>query len=172
MHPFHANRYRCALATAICLGATTSVSCAHFAHHPFTRPEQECYNAINAAHAQEEAAVSQKDINGAMASCSPDYVTTEPGGRTENYAQARQSMIDLFQTTSNMKETNVIQDIHLMGATAIVTVKNHVEATLPISNPLTGRPITRAQDHLDMETWVKGQQGWLLTKSDILQSSS
>lgn len=172
MHPFQPNWRRCALATAICLCATTSVSCAHYAHHPFTRPEQECYNAISTAHAQEEAAISRKDVDGAMAICSPNFVGTSPTGQTGNYAQVREAIVNLYQVSSEVKETNVIQDIHLTGATAIVMVKNHVEATLPISNPLTGRPITRAQDHLDRETWVKGPQGWLLTKSDILQSSS
>ena len=133
--------------------------------------ETSCYDAVNAAHTQEEAAVARKDIDGAMAECSPDYVGTAPNGRKANYAQCRQSLVALFQMSSENKETNTIQDLRLTGDTAVLKVKNHVEMTLSFPNPMTGKPITRMQDHLDQETWVKGSQGWLLTSSEILPSS-
>lgn len=155
--------------------STVSVSCTRtsqpLALARLTAAEKGCYAAISTAHAQEEAAVARKDVDGAMAECSPDYVTAYPDGRTENYAQARQSMAALFQTTSGMQETNIIQGLRLTGNTAVVQVKNHVEATLPIADPLTGKPMTRAQTHIDQETWVKGLQGWLLTRSEIVSSS-
>ncbi len=136
-----------------------------------TAAGKDCYDAINAAHAQEEAAVARKDIDGAMAECSPDYVGTSPDGREVNSVQTRQAMVVLFQTTSDNRETNAIQDLRLTGDTAVVMVKNHVEATFNFKNPMTGKPMTRAQDHTDRETWVKGPQGWLLTRSEVLSSS-
>ena len=155
--------------------SVVGVSCTR-PSHPFdparlTAAEKSCYDAINAAHTQEEQAVARKDIDGAMAECSPDYVGTAPDGRTANYAQCRQSMIALFQMSSENKETNAIQDLRLTGDTAVVMVKNHVEATLSFPDPMTGKPMTRMQDHLDQETWVKGPQGWLVTRSDTISSS-
>ena len=136
-----------------------------------TATEKSCYDAINAATTQEETAIARKDIDGAMADCSPDYIGTYPDGRTANYAQCRQSMDALFQISSAVKETNAIQDLRLTGDTAIVMVKVHVEATLSIPNPITGKPMTRMQDHVTRETWIKGLQGWLCTRSHILSSS-
>jgi ketosteroid isomerase-like protein len=154
--------------------SAAGISCTHpsrpFAPSSLTAAGKSCYDAINTAHAQEEAAVSRKDINAAMAECSLDYVVTSPDGRTANYAQTRQSMVSLSEMSSEMKETNAIRDLRLTGDTAVVLVKNHVEATLRFPNPMTGKPMIRAQDHLDRETWVKGPQGWLLTKSEILSS--
>ena len=155
--------------------SVVGVSCTRpsrpFVPASLTAAEKSCYNAINAAHTQEEEAVARKDIDGALAECSPDYVATSPDGREANYVQTRQSMIALSQTTSDMRETNAIQGLRLTGDTAVVMVKNHVEATFTFTNPLTGKPMTRAQDHTDRETWVKGPQGWLLTRSEVVSSS-
>jgi len=69
-------------------------------------------------------------------------------------------MVALFQISDRMKETNAIQDISLQGDVATVTVKNHVELTM--RSPFTGQAVTKEQDNIDKETWVKGDQGWLL----------
>jgi len=71
--------------------------------------------------------------------------------------------------SDRMKETNAIQDISLKGNTATVTVKNHVELTM--KSPSTGESVTKEQNNLDRETWVKDTQGWLLKGSEVLKSS-
>ena len=78
-------------------------------------------------------------------------------------------MVALFKMSDRMKETNAIQDISLKGNTATVTVKNHVELTM--KSPFTGESVTKEQNNLDRETWVKDTQGWLLKGSEVLKSS-
>lgn len=156
-----------ALAACFCILAT--VSCAH-SRPPLTTSESEAWRGIDTAHTQEEAATSRKDIDGVMAVISPDCIGTLPDGRTVSYDQARQTTIGLFQMASDMKEKNVIQDISLKEDTAIVTVKVHSEITL--RNPLTGQMMTKKQDDLGRETWVKSAQRWLLKSTAILKSSS
>ncbi len=154
---------------AVCFSCSRTAP--HFNPATLTASEKSCLDSVNAAHAQEEVAMSRKDIEGAMAECSPDFVGTRPDGRTENYAEIRQGVVSLFKVMDNMKETNSVQELHLSGNTAIITVKVHVEETLSFPNPLTGQPIKRAQDHIDKETWVEFPSGWLLIRSDILSST-
>lgn len=95
-----------------------------------------------------------------MAECSPDYIAISSAGKRTNKDQSCQAMVALFQISDRMKETNAIQDISLQGDVATVTVKNHVELTM--RSPFTGQAVTKEQDNIDKETWVKGDQGWLL----------
>ena len=169
MYKFSCPCWRISFALAASVGVFSCISCAHPPRPPLTGGEKEVWRAIDAAHAQEEAAVSRKDVDGAMAECSPDYIATSPGGRTANKNQSRQAMVALFQMSDRMKETNAIQDISLKGNTATVTVKNHVELTM--KSPSTGESVTKEQNNLDRETWVKDTQGWLLKGSEVLKSS-
>ncbi len=160
---------RVPLGLTACFCVLATVSCTH-SRPPLTTSESEAWRGIDAAHAQEEAATSRKDIDSVMAVVSPDCIGTLPDGRTVSYDQARQATIGLFQMASDMKETHTIQDISLKEDTAVVTVKDHEEITL--RNPLTGQEVTKKQDDLDRETWVKSAQGWLLKSTAILKSSS
>lgn len=151
---------RCVFALAACAGMLSCISCAHPVRPPLTVGEEAAWHAVDAAHAQEEAAIARKDLEGVMAECSPDYIAISSAGKRTNKDQSCQAMVALFQISDRMKETNAIQDISLQGDVATVTVKNHVELTM--RSPFTGQAVTKEQDNIDKETWVKGDQGWLL----------
>jgi len=157
------------MAFLACSCIATSTSCSHNQHHSLTASEAAAWRLIDAAHAQEEAAISTKNVDGVMAICSPNYTATLAGRQTVNKEQSRQSMIELFQLSDTMKEVNKIGDVTLSGNTATVMVDNHIEVTT--KNPFNGQRITREQDDLDREKWIQGTQGWLLESTEILKSS-
>jgi ketosteroid isomerase-like protein len=154
---------------ALCIWVISCLSCAHSPQRLLTPDETDAWRAIDAAHAQEEEAVSRKDADGVMVTCSPDYIATLTEGRVANKEQSRETMVALFQMSDSMKETNTIQSLRLDGNMATIIVKNHVEITM--KNPFTGQTETKEQNDLDRELWIKSTQGWLIKSSEVLKSS-
>ncbi len=118
------------------------------------------YNQINAAFVR-------KDIKGATAYFTSDYVSISPEGEKQTLAEFRTHYDNLFnrfkiQLTSNK---TTIKDIIIDTDRIDVAIEQKTEGTIAGSNKIVIAQTSR-------NLWLKTPQGWRLKQSKILTSQT
>jgi ketosteroid isomerase-like protein len=118
------------------------------------------YNQINAA-------FIRKDIKGATALFTPDYVSIDPEGKKQNLAEFREHYDNLFKRF-NIKLTSnkaTIKNIDTSAGGIDVAIDQKTEGTIAGFNKLVINQTSR-------DSWMKTPQGWRLKQSKILTSQT
>jgi Domain of unknown function (DUF4440) len=118
------------------------------------------YNRINAAFVR-------KDIKGATALFTPDYVSINPEGKKQNLAEFREQYDTLFKRF-NIKLTSnkaTIKNIDVSAGGVDVAIDQKTEGTVAGFNKLVISQTSR-------DSWLKTPQGWRLKQSKILTSTT
>lgn len=124
--------------------------------------------AIQAIYDSHNAAVARKDLDGALAHRTQDYVSIGAKGDRKSLEQSRQVLRRLFAAMEWAQGSSVIQKITLKDDTAIVLVKE--KGRLVLANPQTGQKATLDINGLSRDVWVRRQGRWLVKQSQNLQS--
>ena len=124
--------------------------------------------AIQAIYDGQNAAAARRDVNGMLAHVSPDYVSFDTHGTRHTLDGERQAARTVFATAPTYKGQTHIQTITLAGKVATVQIKEH-KAMIVIHRPTRQFAIV-AYDTVGVDTWVRGRQGWLLTRSQTLSA--
>jgi ketosteroid isomerase-like protein len=118
------------------------------------------YNQINAA-------FIRKDVKGATAYFTPDYVSINKKGEKQNLEEFR-SHYNTILNRFNIKLTSnkaSIKDISVDASGISVSLGQHTEGTM-----IGGNKIVIDQSSKDL--WTKTPQGWRLKQSKILTSQT
>ena len=118
------------------------------------------YNQINAAFVR-------RDIKGATAFFTPDYVNTDPDGKKQTLAEFREHYNNLF-TRFNIKLTSnkaTIKNIDVNPIGIDVAIEQKTEGTVAGFNKIIINQTSR-------DSWLKTPQGWRLKESKILTSKT
>jgi Domain of unknown function (DUF4440) len=118
------------------------------------------YNQINAAFVR-------KDIIGATALFTPDYVSINPEGEKQTLAEFREHYNNLF-TRFNIKLTSnkaTIKNIDVNANGIDVAIEQKTEGTIAGFNKIV-------IDQTSRDSWLKTPQGWRLKQSKILTSQT
>ena len=118
------------------------------------------YDRINAA-------FIRKDIKGATALFTPDYVSISPEGEKQTLSEFRKHYDNLFNRF-NIKLTSnrtTIKNIDLNSNSADVAIEQKTEGTIAGFNKIVINQTSR-------NLWVKTPQGWRLKESKILTNQT
>ncbi len=118
------------------------------------------YNQINAAFVR-------RDIKGATALFTPDYVSINPEGGKQNLTEFREHYNNLF-TRFNIKLTSnkaTIKNIDVNASGVDVAIEQKTEGTVAGFNKIIINQTSR-------DSWLKTPQGWRLKESKILTSKT
>jgi ketosteroid isomerase-like protein len=118
------------------------------------------YDRINAA-------FIRKDIKGATALFTPDYVSIDPDGKKQTLAEFREHYDTLFKRF-NIKLTSnkaTIKNIDISASGIDVAIDQKTEGTIAGFNKLV-------INQTSSDSWLKTPQGWRLKKSKILTSQT
>ena len=118
------------------------------------------YNQINAAFVR-------RDIKGATALFTPDYVSINPEGGKQNLTEFREHYNNLF-TRFNIKLTSnkaTIKNIDVKASGIDVAIEQKTEGTVAGFNKIV-------IDQTSRDSWLKTPQGWRLKESKILTSKT
>jgi ketosteroid isomerase-like protein len=153
---------RNSLVSAIALSiAIVTISPAHADNNSKIQPTiQTNYDRINAAFVR-------KDIQGATALFTPDYVSISPKGEKQTLAEFREHYNNLF-TRFNIKLTSnkaTIKTIDSSGSGIDVAIEQKTEGTVAGFNKIVINQTSR-------DSWMKTPQGWRLKQSKILTSQT
>jgi hypothetical protein len=149
------------ITTAILSVAIVTIAPTQAEVNPKIQPAiQTNYNQINAA-------FIRKDIKGATALFTPDYVSINPEGGKQTLAEFREHYNNLFtrfniQLTSN-KAT--IKNIDINPSGIDVAIEQSTEGTVAGFNKIIINQTSR-------DSWLKTPQGWRLKQSKILTSQT
>ena len=131
---------------------------------PTARREiQAIYNKINAA-------VMQKNVDGAYDFDSDDYTIIDNKGHVHEASEGRQEMEQGMEVADSIKATSVIQSFVGTDAEATVTVKDHI--VVRIANNANGRAVKISADDIAREHWVKMADGWRRNRTRILSGKN
>ena len=122
---------------------------------------------IQASYNQINAAFIRKDVKGATAFFTPDYVSINKKGEKQNIQEFR-SHYDNVLNRFNIKLTSnkaTIKSISANGNGIDVAIGQHTEGTM-----IGGNKIVIDQSSKDF--WIKTAQGWRLKQSRILTSQT
>jgi SnoaL-like domain len=149
------------LSTALLSVAIATILPAHADSNSRFQPIiQTNYNQINAA-------FIRKDIKGATALFTPDYVSINPEGEKQTLAEFRDHYNNLF-TRFNIKLTSnkaTIKNIDIKGSGLDVAIEQKTEGTIAGFNKIVINQTSR-------DSWLKTPQGWRLKQSKILTSQT
>ena len=118
------------------------------------------YNQINAA-------FIRKDIKGATALFTPDYMLINPEGKKQTLAEFREHYDNLF-TRFNIKLTSnkaTIKNIDVNASGIDVAIEQKTEGTIAGFNKIVINQTSR-------DLWLKTPQGWRLKQSKVLTSQT
>ncbi len=118
------------------------------------------YNQINAAFVR-------RDIKGATALFTTDYVSINPEGEKQNLTEFREHYNNLF-TRFNIKLTSnkaTIKNIDVNASGVDVAIEQKTEGTVAGFNKIV-------IDRTSRDSWLKTPQGWRLKESKILTSKT
>lgn len=118
------------------------------------------YNQINAA-------FIRKDIRGATALFTPDYMLINPEGKKQTLAEFREHYDNLF-TRFNIKLTSnkaTIKNIDVNASGIDVAIEQKTEGTIAGFNKIVINQTSR-------DLWLKTPQGWRLKQSKVLTSQT
>jgi hypothetical protein len=121
---------------------------------------QTSYNQINAAFVR-------RDIKGATAFFTTDYVSINPEGEKQNLTEFREHYNNLF-TRFNIKLTSnkaTIKNIDVNASGVDVAIEQKTEGTVAGFNKIIINQTSR-------DSWLKTPQGWRLKESKILTSKT
>lgn len=121
---------------------------------------QTSYNQINAAFVR-------RDIKGATAFFTTDYVSINPEGEKQNLTEFREHYNNLF-TRFNIKLTSnkaTIKNIDVNASGVNVAIEQKTEGTVAGFNKIIINQTSR-------DSWLKTPQGWRLKESKILTSKT
>jgi ketosteroid isomerase-like protein len=149
------------LITALTAVTIATIVPAHADNNSKIQPTiQTNYDRINAAFVR-------KDIKGATALFTPDYVSINPEGAKQNLAEFREYYKNLFSrfkielTSNKAKIVNI--DVNADGVD--VAIEQKTEGTIAGSNKII-------IDQTSRDSWLKTPQGWRLKQSKILTSQT
>lgn len=149
------------LSTALMSVAIVTIVPAHAEINSKLQPTiQTNYDRINAA-------FIRKDIKGATALFTPDYVSISPEGEKQTLSEFRKHYDNLFNRF-NIKLTSnrtTIKNIDLNSNSADVAIEQKTEGTIAGFNKIVINQTSR-------NLWVKTPQGWRLKESKILTNQT
>jgi SnoaL-like domain len=149
------------LTTSLISVAIVTISPAYSEVNPKIQPTiQTNYDRINAAFVR-------KDIQGATALFTPDYVSINPEGEKQNLSEFREHYSNLF-TRFNIKLTSnkaTIKNIDVNASGIDVAIEQKTEGTVAGFNKIIINQTSR-------DSWLKTPQGWRLKQSKILTSQT
>jgi ketosteroid isomerase-like protein len=148
--------------------STASISVAIVTIHPVQAENnatiqpaiQTSYNKINAAFVR-------KDIQGATALFTSDYVSISPEGNKQTLTEFREHYHNLFNRF-NIKLTSnkaTIKNIDVNASGIDVAIEQKTEGTIAGANKIV-------IDQTSRDSWLKTPQGWRLKQSKILTSQT
>lgn len=129
----------------------------------------EARKAITALYEKEDAAISRKDVIGATAHCTSDYVSISTKGVRSTLTQQRQTIQTAFQALQHPKSTSKIQKFQASGNTYVVTVRSDNSATMV--DPQTHGIHNLGGREVDRDTWLKTPKGWRQRRSEALSTT-
>ena len=149
------------VSTALIVGSIVAIAPAHADNNSKIQPLiQTNYNQINAAFVR-------KDIKGATALFTPDYVSINPEGEKQTLSEFRDHYNNLF-TRFNIKLTSnqaTIKNINVNTSGLDVAIEQKTEGTIAGFNKIIINQTSR-------DLWLKTPQGWRLKQSKILTSQT
>jgi SnoaL-like domain len=147
--------------TAMLSIAIVTIAPAHADSNSKIQPQiQTNYNQINAA-------FIRRDIKGATALFTPDYVSINPEGEKQTLAQFREHYNNLF-SRFNIKLTSnkaTIKTLDVNAGNLDVAIEQKTEGTIAGFNKIIINQTSR-------DSWLKTPQGWRLKQSKILTSQT
>jgi ketosteroid isomerase-like protein len=149
------------LSTALISVAIVTIAPVSAESNPKIQPTiQTNYDRINAAFVR-------KDIKGATALFTPDYVSISPEGKQQTLAEFREHYDNLFNRF-NIKLTSnqtTIKNIDVNATGIDVAIEQKTEGTVAGFNKIIINQTSR-------NLWLKTPQGWRLKESKILTSQT
>jgi ketosteroid isomerase-like protein len=149
------------IATVILSVAIVAIAPAHADANSKIQPQiQTNYNQINAAFVR-------RDIQGATALFTPDYVSINPEGEKQTLAEFREHYSNLF-ARFNIKLTSnkaTIKTIAVNSSGLDVAIEQKTEGTIAGFNKIIINQTSR-------DSWLKTPQGWRLKQTKILTSQT
>jgi ketosteroid isomerase-like protein len=149
------------LSTALISVAIVTIAPVYAENNPKIQPTiQTNYDRINAAFVR-------KDIKGATALFTPDYVSISPEGAKQTLAEFREHYDNLFNRF-NIKLTSnqtTIKNIDVNATGVDVAIEQKTEGTVAGFNKIIINQTSR-------NLWLKTPQGWRLKESKILTSQT
>jgi ketosteroid isomerase-like protein len=122
---------------------------------------------VQANYALINAAFVRKDIKGATALFTPDYVRISPEGQTQTLAEFRNYYDNLFNKF-NIKLTSnqtIVKNISVNSDGLDVAIEQSTKGTIAGFNKI-------AIEQTSRNLWVKTPQGWRLKQSKILTNQT
>ena len=143
------------LSTVLMSVAIVTIGPGHAENNAKIQPTiQTNYNQINAAFVR-------RDIKGATALFTPDYVSINPEGEKQNLTEFREHYNNLF-TRFNIKLTSnkaTIKNIDVKASGVDVAIEQKTEGTVAGFNKIV-------IDQTSHDSWLKTPQGWRLKERD------
>jgi hypothetical protein len=116
-------------------------------------------------YAKLDSAADRKDIDGCMASLSPNFMLLNLDGKVEDSTAQREHLLSVFAQFNQLEVTTRIDNCQYTDKTATVEITQHVKATLPADDG--AKPVVMEGDINARELWTKDSAGW---KIDLVQS--
>lgn len=131
-------------------------------------PASVAKQGIQKALVKRNQARQHHDLNGYMATFTPNWETTNVQGRVVTYATLRKSMAASFAKPTTFESAPVrylITAIVVQGKTAQITIKAHFN--YPVQKAPAG-PVYRFRSTVASQLWVRGLAGWQLRQEHYL----
>jgi hypothetical protein len=104
------------------------------------------------------AAIARKDIAGATAIDTTDYVFVDDKGRTHTLAESRERATQLFSKPQIIKSTAHIDKVTLEAKNAVAEVAQHLY--MKYTNPRTHHVFITDQVSTTKDVWIKQGATW------------
>lgn len=114
--------------------------------------------AIQTVYDQQTAALVNKDVNGFLALCTPDYQVIKIGNQVRPAGLIRQSLPQTLARYSAFKMTAAITKFQFKGDRATATATRHVDVTLLAK--YAGKNAVHRSDTVTQDVWIKTAKGW------------
>ncbi len=135
-----------------------------------TTPLNDTQKALQANYNDRDAAVSRKDVDGALAHYAPEFVGVGMAGKSHGLKEERADFVKTFTTlnprTSDIKTTIGKLVLAKADTEAAATVSRH--GVLLIVDPQTKLNNVLVLDGTYLDTWTKRAGVWRLTREQTV----
>lgn len=144
-------------------------ACVTFAPRVQAETAATARKAIQAAYDKENAAIAKKDLAGAFAADAPDFMAGDKQGHQAALRDLKPQMQTVFQNSTSLKATTLIQKFAFKGNQATVTTRVHT--VINLKAPKGGKPSKATVDSVEEDLWAKNMGQWVRRISTVLSQT-
>ncbi len=113
---------------------------------------------VQAAYARRDSAAQNKDLNGSLATVTPDFVFISRDGQKGDSKLLKRRLTPLFAMVQSLKAKSELLKFAVRRGQADATVKQHLE--MYVINPQTQTPQKYVVDAISEDLWIRTRSGW------------